>query len=152
MKKSGLLLFVLITNIMFSQNIREYRKLLQTGEDSERDAKALIQKSTEAYQDTKLPIYKGFLAVGHFFMAKHSFNPLKKMSYFNEGKKIMESALREDPQNLEVRLMRLITQENAPRILGYNRNIRDDRAYLTREYSKADDKDLKVYIKEYLKL
>ena len=64
----------------------------------------------------------------------------------------METALQSDPKNLEIRLMRLITQENAPAILGYNKQIKEDRSYLTKEYKNTADNDLKIYIKEYLKL
>jgi hypothetical protein len=85
-------------------------------------------------------------------MAKHVFNPLKKMSYFNEGKKILETAVKNEPDNLEVRLMRLITQESVPKILGYYQNIEEDRAFLTRSYKNTNDEDLKIYIKDYLKL
>ena len=105
-----------------------------------------------AFSETKQPIYAGFLAVGKFFMAKHVFNPVKKMSYFNEGKKTMEAAVKSDPKNLEVRLMRLITQESVPKLLGYYQNIEEDRNFLTRDYKKTADNDLKIYIKEYLKL
>ena len=137
---------------MFSQNLKEYRALLQTGEKSEKSAKTLIDKSTTAYKNSKEPVYLGFLAVGKFFMAKHAFNPLKKMSYFNEGKKLMENSLKAEPGNLEVRLMRLITQESVPKILGYSQNISEDRTYLTRSYKNTEDEDLKIYIKDYLKL
>jgi len=137
---------------MFSQNLKEYRALLQTGEKSEKSAKTLIDKSTTAYKNSKEPVYLGFLAVGKFFMAKHAFNPLKKMSYFNEGKKLMENSLKAEPDNLEVRLMRLITQESVPKILGYSQNISEDRTYLTRSYKNTTDEDLKIYIKDYLKL
>ena len=137
---------------MFSQNLKEYRALLQTGEKSEKSAKTLIEKSTSAYKNSKEPVFLGFLAVGKFFMAKHAFNPLKKMSYFNEGKKLMERSLKAEPDNLEVRLMRLITQESVPKILGYSQNISEDRTYLTRSYKNTKDEDLKIYIKDYLKL
>ena len=152
MKRLIFLLLLLISNLMFSQNLKEYRALLQTGEKSEKSAKTLIDKSTTAYKNSKEPVYLGFLAVGKFFMAKHAFNPLKKMSYFNEGKKLMESSLKAEPDNLEVRLMRLITQESVPKILGYSQNISEDRTYLTRSYKNTKDEDLKIYIKDYLKL
>ena len=152
MKRLTFLLLLIISNLMFSQNLKEYRALLQTGEKSEKSAKTLIDKSTTAYKNSKEPVYLGFLAVGKFFMAKHAFNPLKKMSYFNEGKKLMESSLKAEPDNLEVRLMRLITQESVPKILGYSQNISEDRTYLTRSYKNTTDEDLKVYIKDYLKL
>ena len=152
MKRLSLILILLISNLMISQNLKEYRALLQTGESSEKSAKILIEKSSTAYKNSKEPIYVGFLAVGKFFMAKHAFNPLKKMSYFNEGKKLMESALKAEPDNLEVRLMRLITQESVPKVLGYSQNIKEDRTYLTRSYKNTTDDDLKIYIKDYLKL
>ena len=137
---------------MFSQNLKEYRTLIQRGKSSEKAAKSLIEKSTATYKSTREPIFEGFLAVGNFFMAKHAFNPLKKMSYFNEGKKILESAVKTEPDNLEVRLMRLITQENVPKILGYYQNISEDRIFLTRSFKNTNDEDLKIYIKDYLKL
>ena len=152
MKKIGLFLLIIFTNVMFAQNLKDYRSLLQKGENSEVAAKALIEKSSTAFSETKQPIYAGFLAVGKFFMAKHVFNPLKKMTYFNEGKNTMEAAIKSDPKNLEVRLMRLITQESVPKLLGYFQNIEEDRNFLTRDYKKTTDKDLKIYIKEYLKL
>lgn len=138
--------------MMLSQNLGEYRKLLKTGESSARDAKILVEKSSMDYNSSKKPIYEGFLAVGKFFMAKHSLNPLKKMSYFKGGKTNLENALKADPKNLEIRLMRLITQENAPKILNYHQNISEDRKFLISEYNKTEDENLKIYIKKYLKI
>lgn len=138
--------------MILSQNFDEYRALMKTGENSEKSAKTLIEKSTLAYKQTNRPIYVGFLAVGQFFMAKHVFNPFKKMSYFNEGKLNLENAVKSDPKNLEIRLMRLITQEKAPKFLGYSDNILADRNFLIKEYLHSTDADLKMYIKNYLKL
>ena len=152
MKKISLLLVLFFMNVTNAQNLKDYRALLQKGENSEVSAKILIEKSSSAFNETKEPIYAGFLAVGQFFMAKHAFNPLKKMSYFNDGKKTMYAAVKSDPKNLEVRLMRLITQESAPKLLGYYQNIDEDRNVLTRNYKNSADKDLKTYIKAYLKL
>lgn len=152
MKRLSFLIILLISNMMFSQNLKEFRTLLKTGENSEKSTKILIEKSTSALKNTKKPIYEGFLAVGNFFMAKHAFNPMKKISYFNDGKKQMENALKSDPVNLEIRLMRLITQENVPAILGYNQKIKEDRNFLAKEYKNTNDEDLKIYIKDYLKL
>ncbi|WP_052252158.1 hypothetical protein [Kaistella solincola] len=152
MKKISLLLVLFFMNVTNAQNLKDYRALLQKGENSEVAAKKLIEKSASAFDETKQPIYAGFLAVGKFFMAKHVFNPLKKMSYFNAGKNTMEAAVKSDPKNLEVRLMRLITQESVPKFLGYYQNIEEDRNFLTRDYKKTADNDLKIYIKAYLKL
>lgn len=152
MKKLGIVLLIMFNQIMFSQNLDEFRNLIKSAEKSEQAAKTLIEKSTVAHKNTNEPIFRGFLAVGNFFMAKHVFNPLKKMSYFKEGKNNLENAVNADPKNIEIRMMRLITQENIPRILGYNQHIKEDREFLIKEYQKAENPVLKNYIKEYLKI
>lgn len=152
MKLVATFLFILISNSMFSQNLHELRTLLQNGENSERSAKVLIQKSEDAFRKTKEPIYASFMAVGHFFMAKHVFSPFKKMSHFNEGKKILDNAILKEPHNVEIRLMRLTTQEKAPKFLGYTKNISEDKKVIIREYENIKDKDLRNYVKNYLNL
>ena len=152
MKSLSAFLLLICFQMVSAQNFDEYRALMKTGESSEQSAKKLIEKSTFAYKKTNQPVYAGFLAVGQFFMAKHVFNPFKKLSYFNEGKKTLEYAIKADPKNLEIRLMRLITQEKAPKMLGYTHNIAEDRSFLIKEYKNTSDDDLKMYIKNYLKL
>ena len=85
-------------------------------------------------------------------MAKHAFNPIKKISYFNQGKKMLETAVEDDSTNIDLRLMRLIAQENIPRILGYHQHVDEDRKLILKGYKKVDDLDLKNFIIEYLKL
>ena len=152
MKILSTIFFLLMANMMFSQNLPELRTLLKTGETSEASAKVLIDKSSIAFNKTKQPIYAGFMAIGQFFMAKHAFSPFKKMSYFNEGKKNLDNAIIKDPKNAEIRLLRLITQEKAPKLLGYTKNISEDKKVITSEYKKIEDEALKLYIKNYLNL
>lgn len=145
-------LLILFSSMMFSQNLQEFRILLQNGEKTEKSAIILIEKSKVALQNTKQPIYASFLAVGHFFMAKHVFSPFKKISHFNAGKKLMNIAVLKDPKNVEIRLMRLSTQEKAPKILGYTKNISEDKKVIINEYENIKDEDLKIYVKKYLNL
>ncbi len=152
MKRLTTLLFLLIASLLMSQNLKEYRTLIHNGKNSETAAKSLIDKSAVTFKKTKEPIYEGFMAVGNFFMAKHAFNPFKKVSYFNHGKKMLEAAVQADPSNIEIRLMRLIAQENIPRILGYHQHVDEDKNLILKGYKKVDDADLKNFIIEYLKL
>ncbi|WP_313503352.1 hypothetical protein [Kaistella carnis] len=152
MKRLSLILFLLICHVMGAQSLKEFRALIKQSEKSEKASKSLIEKSTAAYVETKEPIYGGFMAVGNFFMAKHAFNPIKKISYFNQGKRTLENAVKAEPHNIEIRLMRLITQENIPNILGYHQHIKEDRAFIRKEYQKIEDRDLKNFVIDYLKL
>lgn len=152
MKTFYFFIFLIASQMFFSQNLGEYRTLLKTAESSEKSAKMLMDKSEGSYKKTNKAIYSAFFGVGQILMAKHVFNPFKKMSYFNEGKKTLERSVKSEPKNLEIRLMRLITQEKAPKFLGYSQNISEDKTFLTKEYQKTTDADLKLYIKKYLNL
>ncbi|HMR85688.1 MAG TPA: hypothetical protein PKE30_21245, partial [Niabella sp.] len=52
--------------------------------------------------------------------------PAKKLSLFKQGHKLLEGAISKEPQNTEFRFLRLIIQENAPKIVGYNKNLAED--------------------------
>lgn len=152
MKKFGFALLTVVGSVLYGQNIKEYRTLVQKGDKSEQAAKMLIEKSSAAYKETNQPIYAGFSAVGKFFLAKHSYNPIRKINLFTEGKHLLEGAVKADPTNVEIRLMRLMAQEHTPKILGYNQNVREDREFLKNQYKNAKDEELRTYIKHYLKL
>jgi hypothetical protein len=52
--------------------------------------------------------------------------PGQKLSMFKQGHKLLEAAISHEAQNPEYRFLRLMIQENAPKIVGYNNNIADD--------------------------
>lgn len=146
-----IIIFTLMCNIIFAQNLKELRHYLIKGEKSSAAAMQLMEKSEALFKQNKLPIYEGFYSVGQFFMAKHAANPFKKLSYFKEGKKSLNHAISSDSKNLELRLFRLMTQEQAPAFLNYTDNIKEDRSFILKNYENTTDEDLKIFIKKYLK-
>lgn len=152
MKKVFLTLVFFFAMMCYGQDLSDFRYLLQKGENSETATKTLIATSQEAYTKTKKPIYEAFFAVGNFFMAKHVVNPLSKYSYFSKGKKALENAVNKDPNNLEIRFMRYISQEQTPAFLGYNKDLKSDKTFILAEYKKSKDEDLIKRIKMHLKL
>ena len=137
---------------MNAQSLVEFRGYLQKGESSEEVSKTLISKSKTAYETTKKPIYEAFWAVGNFFMAKHAVNPISKYSYFNKGKKILEDAVKKEPNSIEIRMMRYISQEKTPKFLGYNENMKSDKEFILKNYKNSDDENLVSFIKKYFKI
>lgn len=125
---------------------------MKAGEQSSKEAKILISKSEEDYQKKHLPIYKAFGAVGNFFMARHSLNPLNKMLYFKKGRKYLDEAVQEDYQNVEIRLIRYLSQQKIPKILDYRQNMEEDKALILKNYKKSNDHELVEFIKTYFKL
>lgn len=70
--------------------------------------------------------------VGALLMKKADLiqGPGKKLSVFKEGHELLERAINEDKSNAEYRFLRLIIQENAPKILGYNNEVKTDSVYI----------------------
>lgn len=56
--------------------------------------------------------------------------PAKKLSLFKSGHEKLEKAISEDSSNTEYRFLRLIIQENAPKILGYHNEVEEDSAHI----------------------
>ncbi len=54
----------------------------------------------------------------------------KKLEYFNRGKSELEKAVAMKNLDAEIRFLRLATQVNAPGFLGYNGDIRNDKAII----------------------
>lgn len=83
-------------------------------------------------------------------MAKHYLNPISKLKTFNNGKKILESAIEKDKLNPELKFLRLSIQENSPSFLGYHNNIKEDKLFLIKCLPTITDDELKKIITSYL--
>ena len=71
------------------------------------------------------------------------------MRTFKEGVKWIEFAITKEPNNIEIRLVRLSVQENVPGITHYNKNIKEDAAFITYHY-KEQSGAMKTYIKDFI--
>ncbi|GAB3418853.1 hypothetical protein [Niabella aquatica] len=65
--------------------------------------------------------------------------PPQKLNVFKQGYKLLEEAIRKEPQNVEFRFLRLMIQENAPRIVGYNKNLAEDAKTVKNNYKSLPD-------------
>jgi hypothetical protein len=73
------------------------------------------------------------------------------MSYFKKGKRILENAIKADEKNIELRFLRFNAQTHTPSFLGYNGDIKKDKAFLESSFSKITDVKLKEFMLPYLK-
>lgn len=97
------------------------------------------------------PVERGYAAAYHMFMAKHTSNPFKKMSYFKDGKNKLEKELKANPNNVELRFIRLSIQYHIPKYLGYHHEIEKDKDFVMNNLHKLNDKYTKDKIYKYLK-
>jgi len=104
----------------------------------------------ELYSTSEDEIIQGYAAVIWFLWVDYYVNPIKKWNSFNKGKDKLEELIKIYPTSIELRFLRLITQDNLPKFLGYNKNIEIDRLYIHGKVSSLTDLDLKDRINEYL--
>ena len=138
--------------MIFGQNTDNYRQMINKAELQYVDANVFLKKMNHNYDKTKKPIYLALGGVGNFFQAKHSINPINKLSYFNKGKKMLDKAVLLDNKNLEIRFLRYISQKKIPKILGYNGNLKEDENFLKSNLHRSNDEALVKEIKRYLNL
>lgn len=90
---------------------------------------------------------QGYKAAAKMIQAKFEQGNSRK-TLMTEGIKSLESLISKNSANTELRLIRLSIQENLPKIVGYNKNIKDDKALIIKNYSK-ENAALKKYIKSF---
>ncbi len=81
--------------------------------------------------------------------SKFTFEKIKKKKLFIEAVTLIENSVKADPNNAEIRLVRLSIQENTPKFLKYKANIEEDKKIILTSYDKQS-KELKEYIKIYI--
>lgn len=76
--------------------------------------------------------------------------PAEKLTLFKEGKMLLEKSIKAEPNNTEFRFLRLIIQENAPKMLKYNQDIKSDAEFVRTNVSKLP-KEVKSAVMDYSK-
>lgn len=94
------------------------------------DKKLCLKMIKELSTGTESSVHLTYLGAFQMIWAKHITNPISKLKTFNTGKKIIDAAVRAEPKNLEIRILRLSIQKNSPAFLGYKKNIEEDKKFI----------------------
>lgn len=144
MLKTQLLLLFFSANYFLSTSVSSlfYKALYSESLDKIETALEVIEKEkvdadANAYQGGLLMKKSGFMKTA-----------AKKIEVFKAGHQLLEKAIKEDPQNVEYRFIRLTIQENAPKILKYNKQIAEDKALIIKGYRKMS-KAIRAYVLDY---
>ena len=60
----------------------------------------------------------------------------ERLKLFKEGKAKLEAAITADPDNTELRFLRLSIQEHSPKIVKYKKDLEADKAFVIKHFSK----------------
>ena len=92
--------------------------------------------------------YKGAVELG---MARHDPNPFKKMSFFSDGKGNLEKSISNDPENIELRFLRLTIQTHLPTFLGYSDSKEGDKKFVLANLEKAPSEEFRTRVRGFIK-
>jgi hypothetical protein len=74
----------------------------------------------------------------------------EKLSRFNKGKALLEAEIKANKSSVDYRFLRLMIQENCPKILNYHGQMKEDAALIIKDYNKQNSA-LKAVILTYSK-
>ncbi len=140
------LLFSIIGN---AQELKEIRTLYPKAVESTEIATKLEGELTNVNSSSKpvLLAYKGAVLT---LKAKFAKSKKDKKEFFKEGVSLIESAVKTEPSNIEIRYIRMSVQENSPRFLGYHKNIEEDKQFFLKNYASISSAELKQIVKDFV--
>ncbi|MBD3583847.1 hypothetical protein [Flavobacterium selenitireducens] len=136
---------------MAALNLSQVRQAYIAAAKSEAGAKkfaSLLEPVTKDDNNKVLVAYKGCSLT---LKSKHSNYLPDKISFMKEGAAYLDHAAQSDPQNIEIRMIRLSVQENVPFIVNYRDNIDEDKAMILSRYSNAP-KEVKSHVGNYVRM
>lgn len=145
--KSILSIFI---SLVFVNNpeISEIRKLYASVIQSESNAKEFASKLSDVGKEDNKTLY-AYKGVSMTLLARYKKEVSEKSKCFKEGAKMVEFSVANEPNNIEVRVIRLSIQEKAPKILKYNTNKKEDKKFILDHY-KEQTGNLKEFIKNFI--
>jgi hypothetical protein len=89
------------------------------------------------------PLLLGYYGATETLIAKHAFNPFKKLSKLNDGLEKLAKAINQNPDNLEIRFLRFSILHYIPGFLGFSREREEDlksiyNLLLLKDYSQLE--------------
>jgi hypothetical protein len=114
------------------------------------DSKTLVDAQISELNSAPSNLNNAFLGAVTMRRAGIGGNPVSKLKLFKKGHKLLEAAIKQDPNNAEFRFLRLMIQENAPGILGYKVDEEKDSEFIRKSY-KSLPEDLQKTIADYNK-
>ncbi|MEN2398437.1 hypothetical protein GKZ90_0001495 [Flavobacterium sp. MC2016-06] len=140
-----LLTLLLWVSFASAPDLASIRKMYTDVSKSETNAKDFVAKLS-GVSNTDEKILVAYKAASILLDSKFEKKLGEKIDRFKEGAKLLESTIASEPNNIEIRMIRLSIQENVPGITGYKKNIKEDKKYITAHYSEQN-----AVLKEYLK-
>ena len=145
MKHIYFIILFLSFGVQQAQSLEKVRVAYTTASDSKENAVAFAElMANTPSTDVVLSAYKG---ASKMILAKFGGN---RIALLKEGKPLLENALKQQPQNAELHLIRLSVQEHLPKVVPYRNDITDDKDFILAHYAQQT-RELQKYITGFVK-
>lgn len=138
------LLFLSISSV-FGVNKEAFYKAFSSS--SVEDINTCIQGLQKEKKSSKANAYIGALQMKRASLLS---SPIDKLKSFKSGALMLEQEIKDDKSNVEYRFLRFAIQEKAPLILGYNKNIQEDKGKIIQGFPELDS-FIQEQIRQYAK-
>lgn len=133
-----------------SVSISEVRELYKNCSISKEKALHFYQKLANVEKNDKNIVLSSYKAAAITLKSKYEKGLKRKKQLFKEGALLLEENIKKEPNNIELRLIRLSIQENVPKILRYKKNITEDKHFIYKNLHQVKNKKLRNYIKTFV--
>ena len=100
------------------------------------------------------PIVKAYTGASEMLVAKHSWNPITKISFLKHGLSKVNEAVMSDNENIEIRFLRFYIENSLPKYLGLSDNLYADKKKIITHLDSLSElgltKDIALYINKYM--
>jgi len=139
MKQTALLIFYIAVSFNISAQSVELSVLRKAFHEA-----VLDSSKVESYHmmvkkiKNPSPVELAYQGASEALMAGVTWNPVKKYLRIKNFDNNLKDAIELDPYNIDIRFLRMAIQWHIPRVLGFSKNIEEDKDVILQEVSKLD--------------
>lgn len=130
-------------------DIEAIRGAYKTASEDQLQAEEFYNKLEKVTATDRIELI-AYKAAALTLKAKYAKGLKNKKDAFIEGATLLEETIKKDPNNVELRLIRLSIQENTPKLLKYKSEIANDKTFILKQYHSVKSTSLKNHIKDYI--
>ena len=147
--KSIILLISFFTATIQTLDVDTIRNAYKGTAQDDSKAEAFYNSLMRVSENDKVELV-GYKAAAIALKSKQGKTLKDKKNGFIEGVTLLENTIKKEPNNIELRFIRLTIQENTPKLLKYKADIESDKQFILKQYQSIASRSLKNYLKDYI--
>lgn len=145
--KTLLSLFSFVFIVLITADLDTIRASYFSGPKTQESAKAFTEIMENV--DPNSAVLTAYQGASFALQAHYGEGIREKREFFEQAVSNLETAVQEDPDNAEIRLIRLSVQENSPRIVKYKTNMDEDKTLVLEHFEKQPEA-VKKCVRDYV--